>query len=272
MQLFLIVLAFAAFFAYALWSSRLGRPGGHYRLVTAQTVRVEVLEQQIGPSTWEMPQYQAQLAFCCEDRSYVKPWGPLTDRPWGQVQILFDPETEHWYPVSALQSRKAVILSFALLLVLFFCLACACKLFPRLGPFLLNHLFAGLFFLAGLTFAVGAPIGIWHDFIQTSAAFRQEQYRTVTAQKIGFCRTRDTEGDIVYYPYYQYWDGSRQQRYVGPATIRAETLTLYLDIHTGQPRIKPQPPGIWVTLLFVVLGCILFSVPFWVRLFRHLSG
>ena len=29
MQLFLIVLAFAAFFAYALWSSRLGRPGGH---------------------------------------------------------------------------------------------------------------------------------------------------------------------------------------------------------------------------------------------------
>lgn len=29
MQLFLIALAFAAFFAYALWSSRLGRPGGH---------------------------------------------------------------------------------------------------------------------------------------------------------------------------------------------------------------------------------------------------
>lgn len=272
MQLFLIVLAFAAFFAYALWSSRLGRPGGHYQLVTAQTVRVEVLEQQIGPSTWEMPQYQAQLAFRCEGRSYVKPWGPLTDRPWGQVQILFDPETEHWYPVSALQSRKAVILSFALLLILLFCLACACKLFPRLRPFLVNHLFAGLFFLAGLAFAVGAPIGIWHDFIQTSAAFRQGQYRTVTAQKIGFCRTRDTEGDIVYYPYYQYWDGSRQQRYVGPATTRAETLTLYLDIHTGQPRIKPQPPGIWVTLLFVALGCILFSVPFWVRLFRRLSG
>ena len=43
MQLFLIVLAFAAFFAYALWSSRLGRPGGHYQLVTAQTVQVEVL-------------------------------------------------------------------------------------------------------------------------------------------------------------------------------------------------------------------------------------
>ena len=197
---------------------------------------------------------------------------PSPTGPGDRYRSCSTRKPEHWYPVSALQSRKAVILSFALLLILLFCLACACKLFPRLGPFLVNHLFAGLFFLAGLAFAVGAPIGIWHDFIQTSAAFQQGQYRTSLPKRSGSAAPGTRRVTIVYYPYYQYWDGSRQQRYVGPATTPHRDP----DPLSGHPhraaRIKPQPPGIWVTLLFVVLGCILFSVPFWVRLFRHLSG
>ena len=157
MQLFLIVLAFAAFFAYALWSSRLGRPGGtlpaRHRPDGAgggpgAADRPFHLGNAPIPGTARLPLRGPQLCQAV---------GPPHRPALGTGTDPVRPGNEHWYPVSALQSRKAVILSFALLLILLFCLACACKLFPRLGPFLVNHLFAGLFFLAGLAFAVGAP-------------------------------------------------------------------------------------------------------------------